>query len=279
MSLGCEQTRWSCGEYAGENEICGPEKVKAVIKTWQSGAGKPSGSWKVPSWMYLCAGMTANGDPHVVNILGQKFDIFTQGDVELIRFPQGAADDDAKIVVTASITKLGKSCHDSYMKKIRVSGAWLQGEVSFKDDEDTGEVLVSSHTDASIPPAEWTRMNGTAKSQDQRIKYATPKKVEFHLDDQKIKVVIFTAGRMHQGVGTYLNLDLDGFGSLEGKVGGMLGVDDHSKEKALGKLLCQKNATKETALHSSPARALHVITETSPATIPDDSNLFRITIQ
>jgi hypothetical protein len=37
------------------------------------------------------------------------------------------------------------------------------------------------------------------------------------------------------------------------------------------------------ALHvitkTSPARALHVITKTSPATIPDDSNLFRITIQ
>jgi len=190
--------------------------------------------------------MQAIGDPHVTNILGQSFDINSEGEVELLRFPQGS--DSAKIIITATITKLGKSCHDSYMKQVKLSGSWLQGEVVFKDDEDTGEVLIASLAAASIP-VQWTRMNG---SKDLRIRYETPKKVHFRLDDENIDVYISTAGRMHQGVGTYLNLALDGFRKLEGTVGGLLGVDDHSHETALGKLRCPKNATKDTA------RALHV---------------------
>jgi hypothetical protein len=197
--------------------------------------------------MKHCAGQNVRYDPHVTNLLGESFDIFSLGEVELIRFPRGS--DLPELTVTANIAKLGQGCHDSFVKQVKLSGSWLQGEVVFKDDEDTGEVVFSSRATTSTA-VQFMRMSDSNKTLDLRVKYETPKKVHFQLDDKNLTVVVSTAGRMHQGVGTYLNLHLDGFGNLNGEVGGMLGIDDHSKEKTLGKLMCER-AKKHRALHAA----------------------------
>jgi hypothetical protein len=223
--------------------------VRARIYEWKH--TNFGGSYRIEPWMYLCAGMTANGDPHVVNILGETFDIVSQGEVELVRYPKGADDSSSKLIITASIDKLGQGCHDTYMKKITVSGAWLKESISFKDNEDNGNILVSQGSDARLAPMEMNKMNGSdaVKLDSKQIHFATPKRASLTVAGVT-QVVVYTSGRPHKGVGTYLNLDLQGFTNLEGKVGGLLGQDSHKKELDLAKDLCRKTSVaKSRAFH------------------------------
>jgi len=243
--------------------------VRGLIYDWQH--NNYGGSFRIPSWMYVCAGMTALGDPHVVNILGETFDIVSQGEVELVRYPKGADDSSSKLIITASIDKLGRKCHDTYMKNITVSGAWLKEAISFKDDEDNGNVLVSQGSDAGLAPVEFHRMNEshTVRLDNKRIHFLNPKRVSLTVAGVT-QVVVYTSGRPHQGVGTYLNLDLQGFTKLEGEVGGLLGQDSHKKELDLAKETCSKSSV-------AKSRAFHQKTNEEP--LHEDDRLFHVKMQ
>jgi len=243
--------------------------VRGMIHDWQH--SHYGGSFRIPSWMYKCAGMTALGDPHVVNILGETFDIVSQGEVELVRYPKGADDSSSKLIITASIDKLGRKCHDTYMKNITVSGAWLKEAISFKDDEDNGNVLVSQGSDAGLAPVEFHRMNEshTVRLDNKRIDFLNPKRVSLTVAGVT-QVVVYTSGRPHQGVGTYLNVDLQGFTNLEGEVGGLLGQDSHKKELDLAKETCSKSSV-------AKSRAFHQKTNEEP--LHEDDRLFHVKMQ
>jgi len=243
--------------------------VRGLINDWQH--NNYGGSFRIPPWMYVCAGMTALGDPHVVNILGETFDIISQGEVELVRYPKGADDSSSKLIITASIAKLGQKCHDTYMKNITVSGAWLKEAISFKDDEDNGNVLVSQGSDAGLAPVEFHRMNEshTVRLDNKRIHFLNPKRVSLTVAGVT-QVVVYTSGRPHQGVGTYLNLDLQGFTTLEGEVGGLLGQDSHKKELDLAKETCSKSSV-------AKSRAFHQKANEVP--LHEEDRLFHVRMQ
>ena len=65
----------------------------------------------------LCYGAaaTASGDPHLVNILGQKFDLLQRGTHVLIQIPRGAAPEDTLLRVEANVTE-GESCDYAFIK-------------------------------------------------------------------------------------------------------------------------------------------------------------------
>jgi len=248
-----------------------PEYVHWFIASWKASGSNAfaGGSWKIPSWLFLCGGMRASGDPHVINILGESFDIMSQGDVELIRYPQGADDNSANLVVTSRIDKLGTGCHDTFMKLIRVSGTWLKEVISFRDDEDTGDLLVSKGVVSWEKPIEWRRMNGSDffKLDDAEIHFPTRKRVSLKISNTE--VVVYSSGRPRKGTGTFLNLDLKGFTTLKQPVGGLLGLDSHKKEIELAKDICKKQAI---------AKSFKLHQKTDDIPLQDDSRLFSIQI-
>jgi hypothetical protein len=66
----------------------------------------------------------AKGDPHLVNLQGEHFDINHEGSFTLLRFPQ-AAEKPTELSVEATIQPdSGKPC-TTYITQVELSGAWL----------------------------------------------------------------------------------------------------------------------------------------------------------
>jgi len=70
----------------------------------------------------------AKGDPHLVNLQGEHFDINHDGKFTLLRFPQ-AAETPAEFTFLANIQPdFGKPC-TTYITEVELSGAWLGSKV------------------------------------------------------------------------------------------------------------------------------------------------------
>jgi len=69
----------------------------------------------------------AKGDPHLVNLQGEHFDINHGGEFTLLRFPQ-ASEKPAEFSLQAAIQPdVGKPC-TTYITQVELSGAWLGGK-------------------------------------------------------------------------------------------------------------------------------------------------------
>jgi hypothetical protein len=69
----------------------------------------------------------AKGDPHLVNLQGEHFDVNHEGKFTLLRFPQ-AAEKPAEFALQAAIqADVGKPC-TTYITQVELSGAWLGGK-------------------------------------------------------------------------------------------------------------------------------------------------------
>jgi len=245
-------------------------------------------------WVYDCSDIEhlgAWGDPHAANLRGEEFDILSLGQVDLIVYPQGSPESESKLVIRALIQQGGVHCHDTFMKDISLSGSWLNDTFSFKENEDTGELLIFKNNILHS-----LNSNESSKPEDPQIDFINKRTISFKPSQSKTEVVIFSEGRVHQGQGIYLNLKLTGFTALEGAVGGLLGLDDHDSEMKLDKELCQQgrgeNDTKEavrmekrlsaikgmsTSIHDKKAPSLHA--EVKEASLEDDdTKLFHISI-
>jgi len=160
------------------------------------------------------------------------------------------------------------------MKRVKMSGAWLETPLLFKDDEDTGDVLVqgmASSTTVTESP-QWMRMNRSNSLQLHGIEtsFENTRRLSFKMAAGPA-VVVYAQGRAHKGIGTFLNLEFRGFSKLPGSVGGILGLDSHQHEIDLAKDMCKKKSAvqKSFALHQ----------ETNSVPIADEENLFSITIE
>merc|ERR1712007_364939 len=58
--------------------------------------------------------VAAVGDPHMQNILGQRFDLAQPGEHTLLQIPRGASASDALLRVTADAKHEGGACSDMY---------------------------------------------------------------------------------------------------------------------------------------------------------------------
>jgi len=79
-------------------------------------SGKPIASRVVKSY----------GDPHMQNILGQKFDLVRPGDHTLVQIPKHRNAHETLLRVVAQVSREGDSCQDMYITRINVTGAWLK---------------------------------------------------------------------------------------------------------------------------------------------------------
>ncbi|CAK0862086.1 unnamed protein product [Prorocentrum cordatum] len=72
--------------------------------------------------------VSAKGDPHLVNLQGEHFDINHGGEFTLLRIPQ-AADMTAEVELQATIRPEHKKPCTTYITAVELSGAWLGGNV------------------------------------------------------------------------------------------------------------------------------------------------------
>jgi hypothetical protein len=142
------------------------------------------------------ANANAKGDPHLQNVLGQRFDLMVPGVHTLINIPRGAADWESMLRISADAQDMGAHCGDLYFQALNVTGQWLEasglGALHFRaaDAQRTGE-------------AQWMTL-GKA--------------------DIKVVHGITTAGV------TYLNILLRNLKKSGLAIGGLLGEDSHELE-------------------------------------------------
>lgn len=66
--------------------------------------------------------MKATGDPHMTNVLGQRFDLMRPGIYTLVEVPMFG--EITLIRVQANVQRVGPGCNDIYMTKLDITGQW-----------------------------------------------------------------------------------------------------------------------------------------------------------
>jgi len=159
--------------------------------------------WAAPSPTPSPA-VQATGDPHLVNVHGQRFDVLQPGSHVLLHVPMGAHPSHALLRVVAEAQQLGGACADTYFVAVNITGRWAGPEARAHGTGDGRRGLVF-HADgdaAARPDAAWMSF-GTVS----------------------LKVV---HGRTRAGA-AYLNLYARNLLKAGYLVGGLLGEDDHTE--------------------------------------------------
>jgi hypothetical protein len=98
-----------------------------VCTVHPNGTGVCSQAGPYPEFSTPAPTVGAKGDPHLVNLQGEHFDINHEGKFTLLRFPQ-AAEKPAEFSFQAAIQPdVGKPC-TTYITQVELSGAWFGGK-------------------------------------------------------------------------------------------------------------------------------------------------------
>jgi len=164
-----------------------------------------------------------HGDPHIVNIRGEKFDIWRLGTVELLRLH----DKDShhpEFRFTANVsseheTQSVSLCDARYMTSMRFSGSWFGNQEVYIRLVD-GEMRVHVG-DKSLIPLEQVLIG-----KNLGVSRPSESLVTVSVGDATINVMPDNAVfKPH----FYLNTEVRNLASLGLKIGGILGNDDHTK--------------------------------------------------
>jgi len=137
----------------------------------------------------------ASGDPHLMTMRGERFDIMQAGTHMLIQIPRGASAQTSLLAAEARAERSSAACSDLYFKSLNLTGRWA-------DELNSGGFRFL----AGVPDAHV----GTGW---------------LHIKQVDVKV---RWGRTGEGV-EYLNVFFRHLGMVGFPVGGLLGEDDHSQ--------------------------------------------------
>jgi len=135
---------------------------------------------------------SAKGDPHLVNMLGQRFDINRPGQHLLIQVPKLARSEKALLRVQGTVERCGGSCSDMYFTSLNVTGKWARKAKGYH---------FSVRNLIAKDEMKWTKFGPLS-----------------------LKIV---HGHTHGGI-QYLNLFVKNLGKVPFRVGGLMGEDDHT---------------------------------------------------
>ena len=150
----------------------------------------------------LPPGMTpvfAAGDPHVANVLGERFDILERKTHVLVQIPRGAAANETFLRIEAKVTG-GEDCEVAFFSAFNITGLWARTSV--------GRAMGFFY--AALP---W----GKAKQRSPRAAYQ-------QFGPVRVRVTYAT---MASGL-PYLNLHITHLKDVPHEIGGLLGIDDHT---------------------------------------------------
>merc|ERR1712085_109222 len=138
-------------------------------------------------------GVAATGDPHLQNVLGQRFDLMKPGKHVLINIPRGRHKN-TLLRVQADARQLGGQCADMYFQELNITGEWVEAKGT-----------------------------GGLRFQAQGVHDEQPKWLTFG------KVQVKVAHGHTQNGAQYLNFYVKHLGHSGFAVGGLLGEDDHAE--------------------------------------------------
>lgn len=142
--------------------------------------------------------VAAQGDPHLINMHGQRFDLMVPGVHVLLQIPKAARPEETLVRVEADARALGGACADMYFQALNVTGQWARAAA------DGGGGF---HFSVSAP-----------------VEGATTGWIPVGKVDLKV-------AWGHTADGThYLNMYARHLSKTGYAVGGLLGEDDHMKE-------------------------------------------------
>jgi len=163
-----------------------------------------------------------HGDPHMVNVNGEIFDIWRLGAVELLRIPRNSHNH-PQIRFTANVssdhgTQSDIRCTARYMTSMRFSGSWF-------GNQEVYITLVAGEM----------RVHVGKKSLSPLEKVQIEKSLVVSRPSESLVTVLAgdaTINVMHDDAvfkpHFYLNADVRNLASLGLKIGGVLGLDDHT---------------------------------------------------
>jgi hypothetical protein len=204
--------------------------------------------------------VSATGDPHLVNLQGEHFDVNHAGEFTLLRIPQDASTPAEMELKAIILPERGKPC-TTYITEVELSGAWLGGKVvqvrsyRAKAEGEAGRALglrvMSRGADEEVPwdkLADWTDMTLLlSEYQAKTGLMVTLAKTQWHSKKNAKKGASSVAGqvevrfqrrrfnesakvimRQDLPLQEHLNLAVRQIGALgRVDVGGLLGFDPH----------------------------------------------------
>jgi len=186
-------------------------------------------------------GAHAGGDPHLLNIKGEKFNIARQGSAPLVKIASGGA---PHLEVMALIEGKRKCHKKMFISQVNASGSWLEKKVAVTVGGQTESKAFTMTVDGQevwSPPSQGyqspttqnvlfnvdgkfsvSEMYNPAKSNVYQpgVQVSLPHDVE-------MKIV---RPLRRSTTAPHLNFDIQGLHKLQGSfaIGGLLGLDDHS---------------------------------------------------
>jgi len=146
--------------------------------------------------------MSASGDPHLVNVHGQHFDLMQPGVHSLIRVPIKSRPSNVLLLVRADAQQIGGACADTYFMSVNITGKWAEAKA-----HDLGQPRGTGFF--------FTAGKGEAHTGTKWISFGK----------MQLKVV---HGRTKEGV-AYLNFFARNLKKAGLLIGGLLGEDDHEE--------------------------------------------------
>jgi len=135
----------------------------------------------------------AVGDPHITNVLGQRFDLLQPGKHVFLLIPRSSRAQDTLLRVDVDVNHVGSACSDMYIQSLNITGKWA-------DEQHIGGFNYFAQDDAGRK-GNW-----------------------MHFGKADLKVVW---GHTIEGI-KYLNIFARKLGQTGFPVGGILGEDDHT---------------------------------------------------
>lgn len=176
---------------------------------------------------------SAVDDPHLTDIAGDKFDLYSAGAHDLIVIPQGATSKTANLIVSGEVEQFGERKNDLWIRTLNIRGKWVQGgSYSFKtnnapfgnkaavlvrrgksnpwvtvDNVHDSNLVITSDLDSKAPDADFSE--------------SVAKKAEVNAGPVTVQVSWATAQKQGDDV-NHLDVHVKGLGAVEDAVGGLL---------------------------------------------------------
>lgn len=167
---------------------------------------------------------SVSGDPHVINMNGKRFDIFSSGLWELVRLPRATHPSDADLTIDAIMSLVAaKPCSPTVIKEFVIGGKSLGGR-NFR---------ITAHEQGPRVTLDGNTLAATCKSEDcswaavgPSFSWKTGATGTISVSHGKL-VAAFSQQTSVSGY-QFLNLHVTGLSSYGDDAGGLLGVDEYT---------------------------------------------------
>jgi len=169
------------------------------------------------------------GDPHIVNMKGEHFDIMATGNMLMLEVPHKSTADNLKMAMHADIERLDiVECGPTFIQAVQMTGSWLEHNTveiragSIKASKKTFSIRVNR--DKWIQHADFHQENKGIKELGPEATISTTEK-QFLLKVNALDITVKQPDRPR----AFLDVHVGNIGQLHMEVGGLLGVAEHDE--------------------------------------------------